>query len=369
MGRMVSSILCAAVLLRPPVVEYRTLTLPGPQRVHVATVDLTAPGVELLPVVGFDHLRARERPSDIGRRLTAGGWDVLAVANGDFGQPREGFGGPAHSPRSLFVTDGVLWNSGSPRAVFAIPRSGPPVIQRFDCRFSLRPEGGGEELPIESYNHWGDLERAALFGPEWTLSEERPANLTEVVLRAERPIRANEAVTMTVVGVDSTRGGLRLTDGHYALQLPRDGEDAKRFTVGQMWTLTASVSPALDLRAAIGGVPQILRDGMVDIRNSEEEISDDFVTARHPRTAYGLDREGKRLFLVVVDGRQPDVSLGVSLPELGTILKDLGAWTAMNMDGGGSSTLVVGGQVKNSPSDPSGERTTTSSLAVVRWRG
>lgn len=78
--------------------------------------------------------------------------------------------------------------------------------------------------------------------------------------------------------------------------------------------------------------------------------------AVHPRTAVGADRAGRVVWLVVVDGRQPDYSEGMTLQELGAILRDLGCWTATNLDGGGSSIMgIVGddGQMKivNSPSD------------------
>jgi hypothetical protein len=61
---------------------------------------------------------------------------------------------------------------------------------------------------------------------------------------------------------------------------------------------------------------------------------------RHPRTALGVDREGRTLILLVVDGRQPDVSEGVTIPELADLMISFGAFDALNLDGGGSSTLV-----------------------------
>jgi len=73
-----------------------------------------------------------------------------------------------------------------------------------------------------------------------------------------------------------------------------------------------------------------------------------------PRTAVGLDRRGRTLILVVVDGRQPGFSEGATLVELAGILKEHGAYYAMNLDGGGSSTLVVedgGPTVLNTPID------------------
>jgi hypothetical protein len=91
-----------------------------------------------------------------------------------------------------------------------------------------------------------------------------------------------------------------------------------------------------------------------------------------PRTAIGLSRNGRWLYIVVIDGRQPLYSEGASFTELADILVDLGAHTAMNLDGGGSSTLVVEAQdgspqVLNSPIDnyiPGRERPVANHLGI-----
>ena len=77
---------------------------------------------------------------------------------------------------------------------------------------------------------------------------------------------------------------------------------------------------------------------------------------RHPRTSIGTDEKGKILWLVVVDGRQKDYSEGMNMHELATVMKNLGCWSATNMDGGGSSVMGLldkDGKMKimNSPSD------------------
>ncbi|MBN1918151.1 MAG: phosphodiester glycosidase family protein [Verrucomicrobia bacterium] len=78
-------------------------------------------------------------------------------------------------------------------------------------------------------------------------------------------------------------------------------------------------------------------------------------TERHPRTAVGLSVDNHTLIFAVIDGRQPDWSIGVTLPELADILIELGATTAVNLDGGGSASFVFappgGEQVTNRPSD------------------
>lgn len=88
---------------------------------------------------------------------------------------------------------------------------------------------------------------------------------------------------------------------------------------------------------AVSGRPALLRDGAIDVAGLDlfESAND-----RAPRTAIGLDRTRRHLILVVVDGRQP-ASHGMTLYELARFLEELGATNAMNLDGGGSSAMVV----------------------------
>lgn len=90
--------------------------------------------------------------------------------------------------------------------------------------------------------------------------------------------------------------------------------------------------------------------------------SDHFTRAPHPRTAVGLSADRQMLYLVVADGRREGVP-GLSLPELARLLDDLGACTAVNLDGGGSSAMWVRDRIVNQPSDPV-ERPVANHLAV-----
>ncbi len=116
---------------------------------------------------------------------------------------------------------------------------------------------------------------------------------------------------------------------------------------------------------AIGGGPRIVRDGQVSVENKVESIGDSFATARHPRTALGFSADSTTLFLFAVDGRQPGYSVGMSLYELAGYMLKWGIWQGMNLDGGGSTTMVIGDNVANRPSDATGERPVSNSLMVI----
>jgi hypothetical protein len=112
----------------------------------------------------------------------------------------------------------------------------------------------------------------------------------------------------------------------------------------------------------IGGYPELLDAGypVGDLLVSENP---GFAASRHPRTAVGVGPGGV-LWIVVVDGRQGEYSLGMTLPELATLFESLGATEALNLDGGGSSVMVVRGRMLSHPSDEQGEREVVNALLV-----
>lgn len=140
------------------------------------------------------------------------------------------------------------------------------------------------------------------------------------------------------------------------------------------FAVTADGKPVIDigdnlsqydgtLAEAVGGSDIILRNGEID----DVGYGTEFGYTRHPRTAVGFDGTG-RIFLVVVDGRQPSLSNGASLGDLAILFLELGATDALNLDGGGSSTFILadGAQfrTKNSPSDGSLRKVYNSLLVV-----
>jgi len=110
---------------------------------------------------------------------------------------------------------------------------------------------------------------------------------------------------------------------YVSLYLSRDNQASFRAPQGEIYN-------------AISGNMFILRDGQIpNFRNQP------YIQKRHPRTAVGLSQDRQKLYWVVVDGRQPNYSEGATVNELAQILVNAGAYDAINLDGGGSSTLVM----------------------------
>jgi exopolysaccharide biosynthesis protein len=118
------------------------------------------------------------------------------------------------------------------------------------------------------------------------------------------------------------------------------------------------------IRHAVCGGPRLLEDGRISINGKEEKFDSSIVSGRHPRTAVALTFDGD-LLLVVVDGRSKR-NAGMKLDELATYLRILGARHAINLDGGGSSSMIVKGKTVNSPSDGRERRISNGILITNR---
>jgi len=98
----------------------------------------------------------------------------------------------------------------------------------------------------------------------------------------------------------------------------------------------------------VGGTPLLVHEGSVITDFSSEKTLETFLTWPHARTAVGLLPNGHWIF-VAVDGKQPGYSLGMKMHELASFMKGLGCIEALNLDGGGSTTMVFEGKVVNRP--------------------
>jgi exopolysaccharide biosynthesis protein len=131
----------------------------------------------------------------------------------------------------------------------------------------------------------------------------------------------------------------------------------------------ATMPDLINVETAIGGGPELVADGKatppqkLDTLPRNASYSVRAMYERHPRSAIGFNKT--HLFLVEVDGRQPGLSMGMTLEELANYLVGIGCTEAMNLDGGASSQLIVAGQVVNSPS-AGRERNTATGVIVVQ---
>jgi exopolysaccharide biosynthesis protein len=110
------------------------------------------------------------------------------------------------------------------------------------------------------------------------------------------------------------------------------------------------------MQTAVGGGPVLLQNGEIKITNNEElKFAGKAIDDKHPRTAMGYTKDNK-LIILVIEGRNPRKAEGATLTQEAQIFKELGCWEALNLDGGGSSCMLVNGKETIKVSDATGQR-------------
>lgn len=133
----------------------------------------------------------------------------------------------------------------------------------------------------------------------------------------------------------------RVDKYQFAPSLHHMPTNKKRYGIVEHWKM----------QTAVGGGPVLLHDGVIRITNNEEaRFTGKAIDDRHPRTAMGYTKDGK-LIILVIQGRFPGIAEGATLTHEAQIFKDLGCWEALNLDGGGSSCLLINGKETIAPSD------------------
>ena len=154
------------------------------------------------------------------------------------------------------------------------------------------------------------------------------------------PLRAGEEFTGVVREVRDA-GNTRIAKETMILSIgPKLIKGIPKLKAGEKIKISMETTPSLrDVPTAISGGPALVRDAEVVVGWS---------AIRHPRTAMGWNKD--YIFLVQVDGRQSGFSVGMTYSELAEYMVKLGCDEALNLDGGGSATFWMLGQVMNSPS-------------------
>jgi exopolysaccharide biosynthesis protein len=261
--------------------------------------------------------------------------DGLLISEPDRGRAAVGF----------FARDGVI------RSVFG----------RLSFRGELRLEGG-DPVPLDGLNRHRKPSEIVLFTPRFHRTTLTPPGGTEIAIEEGRISEIRDGAGSTEIPPN----GVVLSIG--SERIPELSPHMKKGAVASVETklLPLLPDPEGDWERAefvLSGGPLLLWKGRRLEVPEKESISEVFFLARHPRTAVGARADGTLLF-VTVDGRQPTVSVGMSIPELTDLMLELGCVSAINLDGGGSTTMVIGGQVVNKPSSFSGPRRNADAILL-----
>ncbi len=365
----------------------------SPQIVNVLEVDLRNPAVRVEAALAGgtvyrqDPTFGREIVSETVQRLEA-----LAGVNADF-FPFTG------DPLGIHIQQGELVSEPSQRVAFGMTARGELIFGEVVVRAEVTPEGG-EPLPLSGINRTLQANECVLITPRWGEVYPLPNGAVVLSLRELDGVpmlgktlhaKVGEPIAAQTTCAVPADGALLVATGTLAERIKgwQSGTALSlRFWVDptsqQVVLVPATSRPSTQLASrgsfhrrseadfwtkavmAVGGGPWLVREGTVLVDASRQGFQSAFSDNRHPRTAVGVTAEGK-LLLVTVDGRQP-MAAGMTLYELARLMIDLGATDAINLDGGGSTTLAVrGGLVINSPSEGK-QRPVANSVVVFAPR-
>ena len=249
---------------------------------------------------------------------------------------------------SFFGTESV------PRSAFVVDKEGTPAVLKDLAYRGTATLPGGRILTIQGLNRQRIANDLVLFNRNYGVSTRTNEHGREVKVSRGRVMEV------------SAKGNMRLDSG--SLVLSGHGVNAAalagvrrgdRVAVDQ----TLGSRLADEARLVIGGGPLLLEKGEINVRSREEAMAPDIAYGRAPRTGIGVKADGT-VILMVVDGRS-QYSAGMTLKEFAQYLKRFGAVSAVNLDGGGSSEMVLDGRIMNRPSDGV-ERPVSIGLGIFR---
>lgn len=314
----------------------RLKTDEGPLNVYILKADLTNPYLKVDTIVGEDGTLNKNQPVTAMARRTG----AVAAINGDFFQMKD-----SGRPIGLLYKGGRLLESPALRSDmygFGLTREGLPLLEVFQFAGQVTAENG-KKFPLAGLNKPGyllpsesssDVDSLLVYDSSWGASSRgKHPELTGVV---EAVVK--NGVVMQVLtdqpGVSIPPNGFILRGhGQAALFI------AENLPVGAKVSYDYSVSPDGDkLLAAVGGQALLVEDGHLPAYFTQN------IKGNHARTAVGISRDGRTLYLVAVEKQASNGSggsRGMSQEELAGFLISRGVWRAVNLDGGGSTTLAA----------------------------
>jgi phosphodiester glycosidase len=364
--------LVATVLLVPaghaasrelwPGVTYETdvqFTPHGPVAINVLRGPRPGGLTTLEPVVSNDTIVGRETLTSMQRRL--GSTAATAGINGDF------FALATGRPSGMVMREGQLLSppNGS-RASAGVTTDGTLDVRRVG--FSGTWDAGAGPHVLSLLNAAPKVGRVALFTDAYGPATPPIAGSAAAILFPFPDAIPSVGLSAPVVELRSGSSPVAIPSGGAVLLARGAGASILRQEVSAGAPITVGLALKPDwpgIVAAVGGGPQIVRDGAPVFR-AGEAFTTNQLGHRAPRSAVGQLADG-RIVLVAVDGRQPGYSVGLTNFELAQALVRLGAVTGMALDSGGSTTMAFDGTLLNRPSD--GRERRISTALMLEYQG
>lgn len=331
------------------------MTTDGIQDIYVLTIDLTESTLELKEVESKTEYGLKET---VQKMLTDNG--AIAGVNSDF----FGMAGTYSAGFGPVVRDGELVSAGTSinqdknqYGTYVKDKNGKSIFTYF--KTTVKFSNAAKTIDLASVNKVTSMVFPILFDRQAATStadlDKRFDNLVKFVVQNN-----------TITYVSQKGETVNVPENGYLIVMSGDyyTNAASVFKVGDPITLQVSSTIDFDqIDTAFGG------GGLLLLNGQEAPATDIVAAGRQPRTAFGVSQDGTKAIMMVVDGRGD--SIGATHSEMAALMKEYGAYEALHLDGGGSSTMAVqtiddvAPQVQNTPSDGA-QRKVIASVGVFQ---
>lgn len=337
--------------------KYKRLTDKGWLSINIIDVDLNDDNTTVSVLNSANGLQTFQNV----KTMLTNEKNCIAAINADF------FTGKTSKGNSIGMTikDGKMLTSAYSEnevkdvfASFVLDEDNNVLFDYFSNKITLKNLKNDECILIAEINKWSsNYEYPVLYTKEWgeySLGSTPELVLTELVVKNNKvaEVRYNEPA-------------VEIPENGYVISTL--GKTAE--VISNSYKVGSKVELNIEVDFDIEKVKTAVSGGTLLVKNGTVATFTHNISGSNPRTAIGVSKDGETLYLITVDGRQA-TSIGVSQTELAEILIEKGIYTAMNLDGGGSTTMVVKElgdtlpTVENSPSDGS-LRNVTNSIAIL----
>jgi hypothetical protein len=339
---------------------YSVVKTSGPFNIRILEIDISQTGNKIEGVLAKDVLGTGfEKTSSMASRKNKTGHIVIGAINGDF------FGISEPNNPYTFLTGSMVQNKEysfgrtNSRPLFGMRVNKKPLIENMGLTATLYAKNNTNRN-VNSINGSRDTNTLVLYNRYFGISTKTNAIGTEVKLKPITNFQTNVNQKYIVLQKVEASGNMTIAPGDYILS----GNGTGAVFLNSNININDTVEIKIGTNPNRGSILELIGGYPILVINGQKPTS--FPNADvHPRTAIGFNQDSTKVFFVTVDGRQPTLSVGMSYDQLATYLLSIGCYQAVNLDGGGSTTMVVRGAIVNSPSDAGGERSVGNALLAV----
>lgn len=339
--------------------------------IDILKIDLSSNNYELRTVKANNLLNSKKITSGMVKSLTDSGHNVVAAINGDFfesdGEIINNMISQGEFVKAVRYTDSPF--NPFVNTQFAVTDNGILIMDQFVFNGHIILPDGIQE-PISRINSISDSNSVSIYNSfqgKYTPTKKDNWYISELPMNI---IRKSTDTLFCITADSFSHYGNRKIDSDFILSANNKYARylEREIKTGDTLKLILKFNPNyVNINSLIGGWPRLVNDGknLMKINDSLEGDLPRFSKIKHPRTGIGFSKDSLTVFFITVDGRQ-ESSSGMTLMEFAELMIEHGVYQGLNLDGGGSTTMVINNKVVNNPSDETGEREVGNCVVLIK---